>query len=597
MRWPQGDRQPDGFNVKQVINCMNDADVVYDDPDNEYEIPELVEPEDPRKCDFTLNAVGRNYFSVCNCTDHPCGSLRCGPQQCCHEIECYQRNCCDQILDVDPNTGEAAKPLILEDNSICPWGVEEDEFGNKGGWSTVPDSDGVYQRCKRPLFSCFWKNPNNPDSPEGEISGCIKTPEQNDNTVECNPNPSCFSCKTSGSYESPRGDVLNWTIPRKREFAAQGQYSRHCPDSIEPFVPEPSTFGNETCDRRVAPCPGDPNFCEFSNNNPSGTICNAGLCWQATAPSSRIGKPYHDWPEQPRRTAQVCGEPLSYEFCHKEPIAYELPPGDECNPVAWKQDGTLGNHRPGLCGATPCEDIIGWENISTGEVVYEQPSGQNWLQIYCERCECNGLGQICREGDVACTKDACLVPDGGCCPQSELATWADGYNEDEIGLQLVNISCSPQHTMPIETQAVREGLSCPSEDDPEPRPIYTAERAFQVSLEYKGGGCGASGADLRIYRTGEGRFTLIKNEDEAEQDCLFGVYRHLVDKDAGTSGWFTAGGANPAPYYDPANPGDALYYVGELNSSQGEADCSRPIWHRNRNHFACKFDEPEVYIF
>jgi hypothetical protein len=53
----------------------------------------------------------------------------------------------------------------------------------------------------------------------------------------------------------------------------------------------------------------------------------------------------------------------------------------------------------------------------------------------------------------------------------------------------------------------------------------------------------------------------------------------------------------PAPYYDPANPGDQLYYVGELNIFQGDADCANPIWHRNRGFMACKYDEPEVYIF
>ena len=596
VRWPQGDRQNDGFNVKQEYSCVNDADFVYSNPDDKYEVPELVELENPGNCNFMLNPVGRNYASLCGCTTHQCGDSRCGPQTCCHEIDCYQTNCCDQILDVDPNTGEQAMPLLMPDGTTCPWGVEEDEQGNQGGWSTVPDENGVYQRCKRPVSSCFWVNPN-PDDPDGmvEIKGCVATPLQENQTVICAPQ-NCTSCKAPGSYETPRGDVLNWTIPRRRDFAAQGVYKRHCPDSIEPFVPEPSFFDDpQRCDRSRCGASGDPNFCLYDDCNPQGTVCWGGLCVEGNQHSAAIGAPYDQWPRQPRSTAAVCGEPESYEFCHKAVKRYS--DADPCVPVEWYEDGTLGNHRGSLCGATPCEDRVGWENMQTGEIVYEQPSGQGWLQVYCERCQCPDVGQVCPEGNVTCAQDACGVPDGFCCPQPVLAQWADGYTEKEIGLQLVNISCKPVPTMPIESTAVRSGLFCPAEGEPEERPIYVPDKAFQVDLEYIGGGCGGNSNDMRIFRTGNGKFTLIKSEDEVEQDCLFGVYRHLLSPDAGTSGWFTAGGAQPAPYYDPANPGDQLYYVGELNFAQGQADCSRPIWHRNRGHMSCKYEEPEVYIF
>lgn len=597
VRWPQGDRQNDGFNVRQEYSCVNDADFVYSNPDDKYEVPELVELENPGNCNFLLNPVGRNYSSICNCQEHQCGSSRCGPQVCCHEIECYQTNCCDQILDVNPNTGEPAMPLLMPDDTTCPWGVEEDEQGNQGGWSTVPDANGVYQRCKRPVVSCFWENPN-PDDPDSmvEIKGCVQIPQQNDTTVECDPNPNCYSCKQAGSYLSPRGDVLNWTIPRRREHLAQGNYSRHCPDSLEPFVPEPSYFDDpQRCDRDRCGAVGDPNYCLYDDCNPSGTVCWGGLCVEGNQHSAAIGDPYHLWPRQPRSTAAQCGEPLDYEYCHKAVKRYD--DIDPCVPVEWYEDGALYNHEPSMCGSTPCEDRVGWKNLNSGEIVFDQPSEQGWMQVSCERCQCPDLGQVCREGNVQCSQDACSVPDGFCCPQPVLAKWADGYTEKEIGLQLVNISCGPVPTMPIESTAVRSGLSCPAEGEPEERPIYVTDKAFQVTLEYIGGGCGGNSNDMLLSRTGTGRFTLIKNENETEQDCLFGVYRQLISPGASTSGWFTAGGAMPAPYYDPANPGDQLYYVGELNFAQGQADCSRPIWHRNRGHMACKYDEPEVYIF
>ena len=163
-------------------------------------------------------------------------------------------------------------------------------------------------------------------------------------------------------------------------------------------------------------------------------------------------------------------------------------------------------------------------------------------------------------------------------------------------MQMVTVTCNPVPTQFVETEAVRQ-VRCPAENTERDRPIRRMEKNFQVILEYIGGGCGGNSMDMMIYRTGVGRFTLIKGEDEADQDCLFGTYRHLISPDAFTTGWFTAGGANPAPYYDPANPGDALYYVGELNSAQGNTDCANPIWHRNRNFFGCKYEAPEVYIF
>ena len=389
---------------------------------------------------------------------------------------------------------------------------------------------------------------------------------------------------------------MNWTIPRFREGIGQGEYPRHCPDSIEPFVPEPSFFDDPSrCDRSQCGAIGDPNFCLYDDCNPSGTVCWGGLCVEGNQHSAAIGKPYHEWPNQPRSKAAVCGEALDYEFCHKRAKTYST--SDPCVPIAWEEDGTLGNHRPSMCGATPCEDRVAWENIESGEVVDEQPNEQGWRLISCERCICPDLGQVCPAGEVRCVQDPCAVPDGFCCPQPVLGRWADGYTEKEIGLQLVNISCGPVPTMPIESAAVRSGLLCPAEDAPEERPIYLTDKAFQVTLEYIGGGCGGNSNDMVLHRTGNGRFTLIKNEDETEQDCLFGVYQQLISPDASTSRWSTVGGAMPAPYFDPANPGDQLYYVGELNSAQGETDCSRPIWHRNRGFMACKYDEPEVYIF
>ena len=167
VRWPQGDKQPLGENVEQSISCMGGVEIkeIFD-PDEDWTpsietpddvAPAILTPTGSSPCTFQTQSVDRNWASYCN-GGHQCGDLTCPPQFCCHEADCYNSNCCEQILDYNPNTGEPVtdeeRLYLGPDNELCPWGLADDGNGNIGGWSAIPDADGVYHRCKRPLADC-----------------------------------------------------------------------------------------------------------------------------------------------------------------------------------------------------------------------------------------------------------------------------------------------------------------------------------------------------------------------------------------------------------------------------------------------------------
>ena len=169
----------------------------------------------------------------------------------------------------------------------------------------------------------------------------------------------------------------------------------------------------------------------------------------------------------------------------------------------------------------------------------------------------------------------------------------DGYSQEEIGLEYFTVSCSPQ----LHRAFVVDGFSRTDTCSGETRPKYQSESHFTVGVSYKGGGCGYSGfgrARGAVPRTGRGYATLAKDED-APSTCVFGTYKNMIGRN---DGWFTAGGANPAPYWQGrVNPGRSYYYKEILGYDEnGRPDCNREIWKRPYNVFGCKFNPPKVVI-
>lgn len=581
VRWPQGDKQPFGENVEQSISCMGGVTVEETFDPNEDYTPSIEGPDDvsadiltptgSSPCSFKTNPVSRNYASYCN-GGHQCGNSYCGPQFCCHEIDCYQTGCCEQILDYNPNTGEPVtdeQRLYLGPfNELCPYGLAADEDGNIGGWAAIPDTNGVYRRCKRPLADCSFSSPSGDDV---VIEGCEYQPKGD---RSCNPN--CPSgdfappCCSDGDFCSPSGDVISWIIPRKLPGAPQGIYSSHCPDTIEPFTPNgPSKYVNPNCRREIAPAVGDLGWCEYGAYNPSGTVCNGGFCTYMNTPQGENGDgpwgdPYHEWPNQdfPDGNIGQCG--VSYGFpCMKKPTGFS----GTCTPNSWESNADV-NHSPAACGATPCDDVV----LPNGRV--------------CVRCAYKGIGKRVVSGSTgACNQRPCDgVP--GVIPT--LGKWVDGYYEHELGLQKVSVTCAPLPTKNFENGPIYTAGKC---DENEQRPELGFEKGFQISLEYTGGGCSYNQIDQTVGRQGQGSFTLIKDYT-APDDCIFGSYSNLLK-----GNWSTGGGDGPAPYYDRNNPGQGFYYKHGLNLDEAnQPECDKDIWKRAGASASCKWSNPRAVI-
>lgn len=619
VRWPQGDYVPDGENVLQNIPCLGGADVV--DPNDGDELPDEVRPVQviptgEAGCSFKTKPVARNYSSLAYCDEHQCGAALCGAQYCCEVEDCFENDCCEQLL-FNPQTGEVAQ---YDDD-----GCVVDEDGRKiGGWRTYPDPDGSYFRCPKQEDRVIGINKFGDEYTV--CPGCTETRGIEQTCAECGPaNSQQYSCRSSGNQCNPRGDVTNWTIPRKKNFGGQGTYSRHCPDHLEPFtLRDRNRFGNRNCARDVVPSIGDPDFCWYDERNPQGTFCSGGFCTHYNSQVGAFGEPYHRWPREKKEFSCVPGYVDDKYPCEKGwvgcPDDYEgLPdvlddqgsgpvrpdnpngPGnggdDPCDNLCPEDGLLLYGHHPSACGQTPCDDHSVFVHKETGEVFdpTENPTEQgppdnsgDWIRAGCYRCGVDGIGRKTRAG-LGCVADPCGGVNGY---NSNLVAFGDGYYEDEMGLQLISVSCSPQkhRTYPIDNLGRQDG--CTGQF----RQKWASEQHFQVYLEYKGGGCGYSGFSRprkAITRQGQGRLTLVKDED-APATCVFGTYKHPIGSG---DGWYTAGGANPAPYWQNPNPGSSFYYKHMLAfDEEGRPDCNREYWKRPYNLFGCKMTIPKVVI-
>jgi len=582
VRWPQGDKQPFGDNVEQSISCMGGVKVEGTfDPEEDYTpsiegpddvSPAILTPTGSSPCQFLTNPVNRNWAAYCN-GGHQCGEgSYCGPQFCCHEADCYNSNCCEQILDYNPNTGEPVtdeeRLYLGPDKELCPYGLADDGNGNIGGWSAIPDADGVYHRCKRPLADCEFAVGDQTVTEKG----CEYQPApERDCASNCPQGQNVPPCCSGGDFCSPSGDVISWMIPRKRPGGGpQGIYSRHCPDTIEPFTPNgPSKYINPNCRREIAPIPGDPGYCQWDRTNPVGTLCVGGLCRYLNSPRGENGEgnwgdPFHMWLNQPLPDGLtgICGDDF-WKPCVKKPTGYS----DICTPNQWETDDDR-NHDPSACGESPCDDIV-------------TPGGKT-----CVRCQCKGQGRSVING----MNQPCNVrPCGGVgCREATMGKWIDGYYSEEMGLQLVSVHCSPLPTKSFERTTTYIAGEC---DNFEERQQLGFEKAFQISLEYKGGGTSYDYGSGTVGRQGQGTFTLIKDYN-APDDCIFGSYNDLLD-----GAWSTGGGAGPAPYWDRNNPGNGFYYKNGLNyNSENEPECDKDIWKRAGASPSCKWSNPRAVI-
>jgi hypothetical protein len=627
-RWPQGDFIPDGENVLQTIPCLGGADVI--NPNDDDVLPEdVVEvdvvPTGEMGCTFKTNPVNRNYRSIVDCAEHQCGPALCGGQYCCRVESCIEYDCCEQ-LDVNPQTGEYAE--YNEDGCIV------DKDGEYiGGWRTYPDEDGTYFRC--PMQEVGVEGFDEFNQPVTICKGCTQDRSIDSVCVDCTPPSQIPSCRGSGSFCEPRGDILNWVIPRKKGFdAAQGTYARHCPDHLEPFTlrqGDVNYWSDARCDRKFLPSIGDRGvgrneFCWYDPRNPTGTFCSGGFCTYYNNQSGAIGRPYHQWPIEDIRFTGCSGEHTDdkgpcekqYKFCPQGgggEVAGPLDPNDPNPPTRpgqgpngpggelddcqfWcLEDALLDKaHHPAACGATPCDDKGVYVNRVTGETIVQESSSQgvpdnsgNWILAGCYRCPFDGLGRKTRDNQ-GCGPSGCEGVQGY---TSNLMGFYDGYFADEIGLQLIGISCSPQNHRSFQNEELGTYNLCSGKTSPK----YSAEKHFQVFLEYKGGGAGYNGfGTMRkgCSRTGQGFATLAKSE-ESPSTCVFGHYTKMIGRN---DGWYTSGGANPAPYWQSfVNPGDDYYYKGMLGyDEEGRPDCSRRIWYRPNNNFGCKFNPPSVLI-
>lgn len=614
-RWPQGDYLPYGENTEQNIACLGGAEVSgeidYEDPP----LPEeqgttpvvddvVVTPTGDPGCSFKTNAHGRNYNSIANCAPHPCDPASCGGQFCC-KVDCIELDCCEQLL-VNPATGEFVE--YNDDGCIV------DEEGNPiGGWRTYPDEDGTYFRCPQQEVQTYRL-----DQMGGEdqvlCTGCTEDRNHKGACVPCGTeNPLQPTCQGTGTHCFPRGDIVAWNIPRKKYHLQQGEYARHCPDHLEPFIinpDDPNYFFDPNCDRSILPSVGDPDFCWYDDRNPSGIFCTGGFCNEYHN-QNNFGTPYHLWPEADVRhdcTGGFSGPLGPCEKRHK-PDYTDCSPGGGGGPIGgggddcdcyFLEDMLLDRgHEPSFCGATPCDDVTGYVHVETGVAVpaSESPGGPpdlsgNWRAAGCNRCSYKDIGEQTTD-NTGCAGDPCQGPQGY---NDNLIAYGDGYTSDEMGLQHINIRCGSQPHRIYESEALPHIPVCGNLNDQ--RTLYDSESHFTVSLEYRGAGCAYQGfTDARklMSRQGQGQFTLAKNAN-APSSCIFGHYTKLI----GTAdGWFTGGGANPAPYWQPAvNPGDEYYYKHMLGRTEsGAPDCDRRIWQRPNNLFGCKFRTPSVLIF
>jgi hypothetical protein len=626
-RWPQGDYVPYGENVEQNIPCLGGADVSNKmdpadppAPENPGEAPVvedvIVTPTGELGCSFRTNKVERNFSSIESCGEHQCGIATCGGQFCC-KVDCIELDCCEQ-LTYNPATGEFAE---YDDR-----GCMIDKDGNKiGGWRVYPDEDGTYFRCPQQEVQTY-------DTTTGGgnqvlCPGCTESRTALQTCFECGPtNIYQPTCSGTGVQCEPRGDILAWSIPRKRRNAAQGEYPRHCPDHLEPFeinLDDPNYFYYDKCDRSILPSIGDRGFCWYDPRNPSGDFCTGGFCSKYQN-QDKFGAPYHQWPIEDIEHKCVAGYSGPKGPCEREwkraPPDYE-PPDDPLSPTGGgggrpddpDQPGSGGDdcsdyilmdmlldvgHSPAACGATPCDDKGVYVNRETGEKVDValSPGGPpddsgNWIRAGCVRCSYDGVGRPTRD-NAGCNGDPCQGPQGYL--PNHIA-YGDGYTSEEMGLQHITITCG---VMPH--RVFEQRLYPPYQpicgDINDLRPKYDGESHFKVSLEYKGAGTGYSGYSRPrkgMSRQGQGQFTLAKSAD-APTSCIFGHYTKLT----GTNdGWFTGGGANPAPYWQTPNPGDDYYYKETLGLTEaGGPDCERRIWTRPHNLFGCKFSTPSVLI-
>ncbi len=255
-------------------------------------------------------------------------------------------------------------------------------------------------------------------------------------------------------------------------------------------------------------------------------------------------------------------------------------------------------HSPAACGATPCDDKAVYVNTETGQKIDQAlfpggpPDGSgNWILAGCVRCSYDGVGRQTVD-NAGCSGNPCQGPQGYL--PNHIA-YGDGYTSDEMGLQQITISCGAMPHRVFE-QRLYPPYQPICGDFNDLRPKYDGESHFKVRLEYKGAGAGYAGFSRprkAMSRQGQGQFTLAKSAD-APTSCIFGHYTKLI----GTNdGWFTGGGANPAPYWQTPNPGDDYYYKYTLGQDEtGAPDCERRIWTRPHNNFGCKFTTPSVLI-
>lgn len=465
VQYPDGSIERFGHNVEQSISCMqgsNAADVPTGPP-----------------CEFLTTSVEKNFAARRGCT-HQCGP-KCPSQLCCL-VECFDVGCCDQ-LDYNPATGETS---LLDDD-----GCMVDEEGNYiGGWKIQPNANGEYERCPRPLTSCLDEFGNVLNK------GCRNDPTDQF-TTECSSDDDC--CPSGTGFIG--GDVRQWSIPRKLHpvlsqinFGSseppQGIYIRHCPDTIEPFTPRASSFGNSKCSNLNAPtvgqCKGGPLFapCEYPDkhcpqdpkHNPVGMICSGGRCEPSIEWTG--GTPVHECPDQ------------------------TVP----------------ATHDPDQCGQTICHDTVGDDGLGC----VRRPCIEN-----------GGCGRPPAENCNDCFS-SCTTP--------VQYVYANGTNEYEMGLQHIGIACSVgswEERRSIIDFAFRPAPPC---NPGEPRQLYSPGRAFTVSLEYEGGGDGKIALSKSVNRIGGGSFIVAQNETD-EMTCLFGEYSTLV----GGQGYIGGGGAPPPP--------------------------------------------------
>ena len=436
-------------------------------------------------CKFITKAVAQNYAARDNC-DHQCGP-RCPGQRCCL-ISCFEEGCCDQLL-YNPATGESVQYNDL--------GCIVDDNGNIiGGWKTTPNENGEYERCSKPLSDCTDEFGNT------IIEGCRRDLIADDNRI-CTGVDNC--CPAGEGFVG--GDVQSWIFPRKMHpqlsiarFGTseppQGIYPKHCPDTVEPFTPRDSRFNFAKCSNLYAPtvgeCKGGPNLypggfdcnpsdfhCPYEDeHNPRGMICVDGICEPAVGWDGGI--PIHQCVDNP--------------------------------------DDIPITHNPQACSGT---------NACFDEVLI---NNQGFKQT-CERVQC---WERCDDGTpCAFGGENCYVP----CPTWNPAVYLDGTNEYEMGLQQIEVTCGALYTE--EQFDVWEDVTVPAPNcNPGPdRQLYQPNRAFQITLQYEGGGDGVSRSPLGTYRTGSATFKLAQSIDTEDASCIFGQYDRLVNDTTSRGGW------------------------------------------------------------